>query len=83
MKPTVRYFNLNGEVRVGLPAYLCTEGHPSGRVTPGRTVRTSDVVAYDPATGRIETQNTIYIPREPNMVGRLPFVDRLPKSNRE
>lgn len=65
MKPTVRYFNLNGEVRVGLPTYFCTEGHPStDRVTPGRQVTTSNVVSYDPATGRIETQNTIYLPRD-------------------
>lgn len=69
-KPVVRYIvdgpNRPLLIQVGLPAAITPMAHPSPLVTgDGQTfVQTSRVIRYDPATGAIETQNTLYIPAE-------------------
>ena len=65
-KKTVRY---SGEkpvgVVVGQSTYLTPVDHPDTlNVSNNKLVRTSRVVAFDEATGRVETLNTIYIPLE-------------------
>lgn len=60
MKNTVHY--------VGKPmvldgfAYLTPIDHTSDLVSNTKLVRTSKVVSYDEATGRLETLNSIYVP---------------------
>lgn len=50
-------------VVVGCPTILVPIDHPDDvNVTNTRPARTSDVIAYDERTGRIETMNTIYLP---------------------
>lgn len=64
MKPIVHYgevSQLHG-LNVGKSAFLHNvRDHPAG--LRGDTVRTSPVIAIDKETGRIETENTIYIPK--------------------
>jgi len=62
-KPTVRYHK-NSLVFMGLnnSAYLLPIDHPSERVSNTCAVQTSNVISFDEATGRLETQNTVYIP---------------------
>lgn len=69
-KPIVRYV-IEGPARpmfikVGESAVICPLAHPSSYVTgDGSTfVRTSRVLAYNEKTGRLETENTIYIPED-------------------
>lgn len=83
-KPMIRYLRVYGVVRVGFPAHLRIESaFPPLRLRdPGRRMITSDVVAYDHASGRIETICTIYLPRRPQNISvpaHLAFVDRLPR----
>ena len=48
---------------VGNVAYLTPIDHPDGlNVTNTQLVRTSRIVSRNDTTGRIETQNTIYMP---------------------
>jgi len=48
---------------VGNVAYLTPIDHPDHEnVSNTKLVRTSHIVSHNEATGRIETQNTIYVP---------------------
>lgn len=66
MKPTVVYGGLAAEwvtPVVGRSAVLVgVEKHPAG--LRGDCVITSPVRSYDPETGIIETENTVYIKKE-------------------
>lgn len=66
-KPIVHYSWLRG-AHVGYPAHLTPIDHPNHieghDVSNTRMVSTSKVIAYDEITGRIETQNTIYMPEQ-------------------
>lgn len=69
IKPIVRYRGLAvmvGKGMVGSRAILMPVDHPNpyGLVSNERKVMTSPIVSCDPTTGRIETQNTLYIPME-------------------
>lgn len=63
-KPTCYYkFRVSKSVGIGLTCRLFVENHPHlGDIPYGRRIYTSNVVDFDPATGRIETLNTIYLP---------------------
>lgn len=65
-KPTVKYTGLANVHKdwAGVQrAILVPLDHPNpeGLVTNGEPVTTSRLVSHDEVTGRIETQNTIYI----------------------
>lgn len=68
-KPIVRYEGRAEVPAIGASAWIIgvidhpnhIEGHDVQN-GPGELIRTSRVEAYDPATGRIETRNTIYLP---------------------
>ncbi len=64
MKPEVKYRLCLNTPRPGIAARLVgLTGHPrqhTGELA-GDYVNTSEVVSYDPTTGRIETLNTIYV----------------------
>ena len=45
---------------VGGSAVLDCPGHPCHRFTNSTLVKTSEVIAYDGATGKVETKNSIY-----------------------
>lgn len=65
-KPTVHY---RGEAHVVLNrAWLVPIDHPNHLeghdVINTTTIRTSTIVSHDQETGRIETQNTIYVPED-------------------
>lgn len=62
-KKTVHYHKSRGILIYGEHAYLNPIDHPGALVSNTREVRTSPIVSYDPITGRLETQNTIYMPR--------------------
>ncbi len=49
-------------VRIGSPAFLRPIDHTSPYVSNQGIARTSNVVAHDPITGRVETLNSIYLP---------------------
>lgn len=66
-KPIVRY---EGEAHMFRGRALLTPidhtNHVPGQgATNGELAETSMVIAHDPATGRIETKNTVYLPKEP------------------
>ena len=62
-KPTVRYKKDSLIfIRLDVEAFLHPVDHYSPDVSNTQLVRTSQVRAYDKETGRLETQNTIYIP---------------------
>lgn len=62
-KKCVHYVGSPSAIFIGHPCFLFPVDHPdSERVTNLNMVRTSNVVSYDVSTGRIETENTIYIP---------------------
>ena len=68
-KRTVRYIqgSLLMEPRIGGGAFVRPLDHPDGEnVSNTQHVYTSNVVAYDPATGVIETANSRYVPAEVN-----------------
>lgn len=65
-KPIVHYKTVREGVKVGSSAILTPVDHPNHlpehSVSNKGAVFTSLVQAYDPSTGRIETENTIYVP---------------------
>jgi len=63
-KKVVRYkAGTQAVLGVGQSAFLHPIDHPdSSRVSNTKLVMTSAVIRYDPASGAIETENTLYIP---------------------
>jgi hypothetical protein len=63
LKPTVKYKKEEGVLfLLEGGAYLYPIDHPSEHVSNTKGVLTSQVMAHDKDTGRIETRNTVYLP---------------------
>jgi hypothetical protein len=62
-KPRVKYSSLV-YAEVGHCALLRPIDHPSYFVSNEKVARTSKVLSYNRDTGRIETENTVYIPQQ-------------------
>ena len=66
IKPVVHYHSYKDHTRpeIGWITVLIPTDHPSPRVSNTGPVWTSKVIDFDIGTGRIETENTIYVPAE-------------------
>lgn len=65
MKKVVHYIGTPANVGVGKQAILFPIDHPdSDMVSNTKPVLTTSIVHVDKGTGRIETQNTIYLPAD-------------------
>jgi hypothetical protein len=63
-KPVVRYRGTARPLMVSGTAWLQPIDHPSAYISNTKMVMTTKVLSWDEVTGRIETQNTIYLPEE-------------------